>query len=187
MDFRGLGPRSKSDRRFLGHCAFLRRFGTEPRNRVWGVTVRLLWVRNFETTKNRTAQWFDVNFRSLRAISKFGRSFLGHCAFLSTFLDGTKKPSLGRHGSAFVGKKLRDHSESDHPVARCGLSRPRTPFQVRPSLSRPLCYSSAFWDGTKKPSLGHHRSAFVGKKLQDHSESDHPVVRYELSRPLTPF
>ena len=72
----------------------------------------------------------------------------------SAFWDGTKQSSLGRHRSAFVGKKLRDHSESDHLVARCGLSRPRTPFQVRPSLSRPLCLSSAFWDGTKKPSLG---------------------------------
>ena len=105
----------------------------------------------------------------------------------SAFWDGTKKPSLGRHRSFFVGKKLRDHSESDHPVARCGLSRPRTPFQVRSFLSRPLCPSSAFWDGTKKPSLGHHCSAFVGKKLRDHSESDHPVARRELSRPPTPF
>ena len=95
----------------------------------------------------------------------------------STFWDETKKPSLGRHRSAFVGKKLRDHSESDHPVARCGLSRPRTPFQVRPSLSRSLCLSSAFWDGTKKPSLGRYRSAFVGKQLRDHSESDHIVAR----------
>ena len=105
----------------------------------------------------------------------------------SAFWDGTKKPSLGRHRSAFVGKKLRDHSESDHPVARCGLSRPQTPFQVQPSLSRPLCLSSAFWDGTKKPSLGRHRSDFVGKKLRDHKESDHPVARCGLSRPRTPF
>ena len=82
-------------------------------------------------------------------------------------LGRNQETSRGRHRSAFVGKKLRDHSESDHPVARCGLSRPRTPFQVRSSLSRPLWLSSAFWDGTKKPSLGHHRSAFVGKKLRD--------------------
>ena len=102
----------------------------------------------------------------------------------SVYWDGTKKPSVGRHRSAFVGEKLRDHSESDHPVARCGLSRPRSPFQVRPSLSRPLRLSSAFRDGTKKPSLGRHRSAFVGKKLR---ESDHPVARCGLSRPRTPF
>ena len=104
-----------------------------------------------------------------------------------SFCDGNKKPGMGHHRSVFMGKKLRDHSESDHPVARCGLSRPRTPFQVRPSLYRPLCLSSGFWDGTKKPSLGRHRSAFVGKKLRDHKELDHPVARYGLSRPRTPF
>ena len=101
----------------------------------------------------------------------------------SAFWDGTKKPSLGRHRSAFVGKKLRDHKESDHPVARCGLSRPQTPFQVRSSLFRTLFLSSSFWDGTRKPSLGRHCSAFVGKKHRDHSESDHPVARCGLSRP----
>ena len=85
----------------------------------------------------------------------------------SAFWDRTKKPSLGRHRLAFEGNKLRDQKESDHPVARCGLSRPRTPFQVRSSLSRRLCLYLAFWDGTKKSSLGRHRSAFVGKKLGD--------------------
>ena len=104
MNFRGLGARSKSGRQLLGHCAFLRRFRTEPRNRVWGITVRLL---------------------------------------------------------------LQETSILNQLVARCRLSRPRTPFQVRSSLSRPLCLSSAFWDGTKIPSLGRHRSAFVGKKLRD--------------------
>ena len=82
MDFRGLGPRSESDRPFLGHCAFLRRFVTEPANRVWGIAVWLLWARNFEITKNRTTQWLDVNFRGR---SKSGRSFLGHCVFLRRF------------------------------------------------------------------------------------------------------
>ena len=86
MDFRGLGPRSKSDRPFLGHCAFLRCFGTEPRNRVWGVTVRLLWTRNFEITQNWTTQWLDVNFRGLQPRSESSRSFLGHCAFLRRFV-----------------------------------------------------------------------------------------------------
>ena len=93
----------------------------------------------------------------------------------------------GRHRSAFVGKKLRDHSESDHPVVRCELSTPLTLFSVRSFFSRPLYLSSAFWDGTKKPSLGHLHLAFVGKKLRDHSESDRPVVRCEFSRPPTPF
>ena len=116
-----------------------------------------------------------------------GRSFLGHCAFLSAFWDGTKKPSLGHHRSAFVGKKLQDHSEPNHPAVRCELSSPPTPFQVRSFLSRPLYPSSTFWDGTKKPSLGHHRLAFVGKKLRDHSESNHPVARCGLSRPRASF
>ena len=128
MGFRGLGHRSKSDRPFLGHCAFLRRFGTEPRNRVWGVTVRLLWERNFEITQNWTAQWLDVNFRGLVPRSKPVRSFLDHCAFLSAFWNGTKKQSLRQHRSAFVGKKLWDHSELDRPVVRCELRglRPRS-------------------------------------------------------------
>ena len=150
MDFRGLGPRSKSGRPFLGHCAFLRRFGTEPRNRVWGVTVRLLWARNFEIGPLVARCGLSRPRTPFQVWSSLSRPL-----FLSSaFWNRTKKPSLGRHRSAFVGKKLRDHSDSDHPVARCGLSRPRTPFQVRPSLSRPLCLSSAFWDGTKKPSLG---------------------------------
>ena len=85
VNFRG---RSKSGRSFLGHCAFLWRFGTEPGNRVWGIVVRLLWARNFEITQNRTTQWLDVNFRGLRPRSESGRSFLGHCDFLRHF--GTK-------------------------------------------------------------------------------------------------
>ena len=92
VNFRGLRPRSKSGSSFLGHCAFLRRFGTEPRNRVWGITVRLLWARNFEITPNRTTQWFDVNFRGLRPRSEPGRSFLRHCAFLRLF--GTEQRNL---------------------------------------------------------------------------------------------
>ena len=160
MDFQGLGPCSKSSRPFLGDCAFIWRFGTEPRNRVWGVTVRLLWARNLEIGPPSSSMWtFEAS--NLQVRSSLSRPL----CLSSAFWDGTKKPSLGRHRSAFVGKKLRDHKESDHPVARCGLSRPRTPFQVRPSLSRPLCLSSAFWYETKKPRLGHHRLAFVGKKL----------------------
>ena len=62
VNFRGVRPRSESGRSFLGHCAFLWRFGTEPRNRVWGITVRVLWARNFEITQNQTAQWLDVNY-----------------------------------------------------------------------------------------------------------------------------
>ena len=85
VNFRGLGPRFESDRSFLGHCAFLRRFGTEPGNRVSGIGVRLLWARNFEITQNRTTQWLDVNFRGLRPRSKPGLPFLGHCAFLRRF------------------------------------------------------------------------------------------------------
>ena len=85
VNFRGLRPYSKSGRSFLGHCAFLRRFGTEPRNRVWGIAVRLLWARNFEITLNRTTQWLYLNFRGLRPRSKSGRSFLSHCAFLRRF------------------------------------------------------------------------------------------------------
>ena len=85
MDLRGLGPRSESDRPFLGHFAFLRRFGTEPGNRVRGTAVRLLWARNFEITQNRTTQWLDVNFRGLRPRSKPGLPFLGHFAFLRRF------------------------------------------------------------------------------------------------------
>ena len=115
-------------------------------------------------------------------------SFLSRPLWLSsTFWDGTKKPRLGHHRSPFVGKKLRDHSESDRRVARCELSRTPTPVWVRSFLFKPLCLSLAFWDRIKKPSLGHHRSAFVGTKLWDDSELDHPVVRCELSRPLTPF
>ena len=163
MDFRGLGPRSKSGRPFLGNCAFLRRFGTDQ-----------------ETESGASPFGFcgQETLRSDHPVARCGLSRPGTpfqvwsslCRPLclsSTFWDGNKKPSLGRHLSTFVGQKLRDHSESDHPVARCGLSRPRTPFQVRSSLSRPLCLSSTFWDGNKKPSLGRHRSAFVGKKLRD--------------------
>ena len=82
MKFRGLRPRSKSGRSFLGHCAFLRRFGTEQGNRVWGIAVRLLWARNFEITQYRTTQCLDVNFRGR---SQSGRSFQGLCAFLRRF------------------------------------------------------------------------------------------------------
>ena len=85
VNFRGLRPRSESDRSFLYHCAFLRHFETKRRNRVWGITVQLLWARNFEITQSRTAQWFDVNFRELRPRYESGRSFLGHCAFLRSF------------------------------------------------------------------------------------------------------
>ena len=85
VNFRGVRPRSESGRSSLGHCAFLRRFGTEPRNQVWGITVRVLWARNFEITQNRTAQWLDVNFRGLRPRSKSGRSFLGHGTFIRRF------------------------------------------------------------------------------------------------------
>ena len=84
-NFWGLRPRSESSRSLLGNCAFLRRFGTEPRNRVWGITVRLLWERNFEIIQNRTATWLDVNFRGLRPRSNSGRSLPGHCAFLRRF------------------------------------------------------------------------------------------------------
>ena len=95
MDFRGLGPRSKSDRPFLGHCAFLRRFGTEPRNRVWGIAVRLLSSRNFEITQNWTTQWLDVNFRSLRPRSMSDRSFLGNGAFIRRFGTEPRKGVWG--------------------------------------------------------------------------------------------
>ena len=76
---------SESGRCILGHCAILGRFATETRNRVWGITVRLLWARNFKITQNQTAQWLDVNFRGIRPRFKYGPSFLGHCAFLRRF------------------------------------------------------------------------------------------------------
>ena len=85
VNFRG---RSKSGRSFLGHCAFLWRFGTEPGNRVWGIVVRLLWARNFEITQNRTTMWLE-DFRGLGPRSKSDRPFPGHWAFLRRF--GTER------------------------------------------------------------------------------------------------
>ena len=105
VDFRGLGPRSKSDRPFLGYCAFLRRFGTEPRNRVWGVTIRLLWARNLEITQNRTTQVLDVDFRDLGPLSKSDRPFLGHCAFFGV-LGRNQDIESGASPFVFLGKKL---------------------------------------------------------------------------------
>ena len=86
-----------------------------------------------------------------------------------------------------MGKKLRNHSESDNSVARRELSRPPTPFEVSSFLSRPLCLSFGVLGRNQETESGRHRSAFVGKKLRDHSESDHPVARCGLSRPRTPF
>ena len=165
MNFRGLQPRYKSGRSFLGLVPF---FGVLGRNQETEPGPSLFGFCGQETSRldHPVAR---CGLSRPRTPFQVQSSLSMPLCLSSAFRDGTKKLSLGRHRSAFVGKKLRDHSESDHPVSRFGLSRPRTSFQVRPSLSRTLSLSSAFWDGTKKPSLGRHRSAFQGKKLRDHS------------------
>ena len=118
-----------------------------------------------------------MNFWGLRYRSKSNNFFPWSLALSSVFWDGTKKTESGASSFDFCGQET---------LILLKVGPPRSymwTFEGSGSILSWVVPFHGHWPflqhfgmKPKKLSLGHHRSAFVGKKLRYHSKLDHPVV-----------